>query len=117
MNVDPHEYDPYYDPYQNQPWKCPKCGIGNRGDRKDCRMCMCPKENICSKCRKINEGKARYCRFCGSLTEFNRYNVFDPAERKKAARSSKATDRKYRAYGHYYQWEDGPYQGPEEMYW
>ena len=108
-------YDPF-DPYRRGPWDCPLCGIDNRKDRTDCRICMCPRDNFCRKCRKVNEDIARYCRFCGGKTEYNLYKVFDPAERKEAAKSSRAVDRKYKKLGHYFQWEDGPYQGLEDEY-
>ena len=50
------------------------------------------------------------------MTEYNIYGVFDSEERKRKAKSSQAADRKYRKLGHYYQWEDGPYQGLEDYY-
>ena len=112
---DDWEYDPDDPEASRKPWNCARCGIDNRPSRTDCRMCMCPRDNACSKCKKINEPKARYCRFCGALTEFSRYRVFDPEVRKREARSSRAEDRRYRKVGHYYQWEDGPYQAIEEF--
>ncbi len=99
------------------PWKCVLCGTSNRIDRTDCRYCMCPQENLCTKCKKINEAKARYCRFCGAITEHNHFGVFDPEVRKREAKDAKETIRRYKKYGHYYEWEDGPFQGPEEMYY
>ncbi len=50
------------------------------------------------------------------MTVFSAYKVFDPEARKKATKSSQAMDRKYKKLGHYYQWEDGPYQGLEDYY-
>ncbi len=97
-------------------WNCPLCGIDNLFARTDCRVCMCPKSNTCSKCKKNNEAKARYCRFCGALTVFSCRNVFDPKVRKAAAKRSKDMVRRYQRIGHYFQWEDGPYQGLDDMY-
>ena len=109
--------DPYWDPYTHRlPWNCPACDIDNQGDRDDCRICMCPRDNVCCSCKKVNQKEARFCRFCGNITAFNAFKVFDPEERKKRIKSSKATDRKYRKRGHYFQWEDGPYQGLEDDY-
>ena len=93
------------------PWKCAACGIDNRSDRTDCRICMCPRDNLCLRCKKVNEAKARFCRFCGSPTAFSHYQVFDPEAKKQAIRDSREMDRKYRSVGHYFQWEDGPDQG------
>ena len=104
------------DSFKSGPWKCALCGTDNRVDRTDCRVCMCPQENLCAKCKKANENNARYCRFCGAVTEYSRYGVFDPEERKRKAKDARETIRKYKKYSHYYEWEDGPYQGPEEMY-
>ncbi len=106
-----------WDSYEHRnPWKCPACGIDNREDRDDCRICMCPRDNVCRFCKKPNEDIARYCRFCGKMTVFSAYKVFDPEARKKATKSSQAMDRKYKKLGHYFQWEDGPYQGLEDYY-
>ncbi len=114
MRYDRWEDDP--DEFPNKrPWKCAACGIDNRSDRTDCRICMCPRENSCPKCKKQNENNARFCRFCGSPTLFNLYKVFDPEAKKQAVRESRAMDRKYKKVGHYFQWEDGPYQASEEF--
>ncbi len=99
---------------RREPWKCPACNIDNRGDREDCRICMCPRENVCRYCKRPNEEIARYCRFCGKATAFSAYKVFDSAGRNERIKSSRATDQKYRKLGHYYQWEDGPHQGLED---
>ena len=109
--------DSYWNLYEHRdPWKCPSCEIDNRGDRDDCRICMCPRDNVCRFCKKPNENIARYCRFCGKSTMFSAYDVFDPEARKERIKSARATDRKYRKRGHYFQWEDGPYQGLEDDY-
>ena len=65
------------------PWKCAASSIDNRSDRTDCRICMCPRDNLCLRCKKVNEAKARFCRFCGSPTAFSHYQVFDPEAKKE----------------------------------
>ena len=115
MGYDWETWDPY-DSRRREPWDCPACGTDNRADRANCRICMFPRDNLCTKCHQPNEETARYCRFCGALTVYNRFSVFDPEQHEQAVKDARETDRRYMEYGHYFQWEDGPYQGPEEMY-
>ena len=97
-------------------WRCPSCDIENQADRTDCRICTCPRENICCYCKKPNEDDARFCRFCGKKTVFNAFHVFDLEGRSDRIKSSRETDRKYRELGYYYQWEDGPYEDLEDSF-
>lgn len=73
------------------PWKCPLCSAENRKGEEICRFCRLPAVNQCVRCKRIVGKSDHFCKYCGSATVYFQASVFDPNERKLAAKECRQT--------------------------
>ena len=76
---------------QPAPWKCPLCSAENRRGEECCRFCRLPAVNQCVRCKQRVGKTDHFCKYCGSATVYFQAAVFDPNERKLAAKECRRT--------------------------
>ena len=75
-----NKYDDGYHAKAPVPWKCPLCSVKNSRGEQRCRLCQLPAVNTCTGCIKELGRNARFCKYCGEMSVYFRYAVFDPQE-------------------------------------
>ncbi len=87
-------------------WKCELCAVVNSRDESECRFCGLPRFNRCTCCRKPLVSMARFCKYCGEMSEYFQRAVHDPKEREYARRDARKEIARWKKRGISYFYSD-----------